>query len=136
MAGTPQFVPTQVVDKNEHNIRSTFCTSQRERRSRGHPFAPRQAKALRRHPDWIRGLRDQSQEVGAAFFFKQWGAWEPWPPTTTIGRDGMRINAQGEDVTERPGMGKAQTVVRVGKKAAGRKLDGREWSEFPEVTRG
>jgi len=29
------------------------------------------------HPDWARGLRDQCQEIGIPFHFKQWGAW--WP---------------------------------------------------------
>ena len=27
------------------------------------------------HPDWVRSLRDQCQEAGVAFFFKQWGEW-------------------------------------------------------------
>jgi protein gp37 len=25
------------------------------------------------HPDWVRDIRDQCQEAGVAFFFKQWG---------------------------------------------------------------
>lgn len=29
------------------------------------------------HPDWVRGLRDQCQAAGVAFFFKQWGEWHP-----------------------------------------------------------
>lgn len=29
------------------------------------------------HPDWVRGLRDQCQSAGVAFFFKQWGEWGP-----------------------------------------------------------
>ena len=57
------------------------------------------------HPDWIRALRDQCQSAGVPFFFKQWGAHAPGP-------DGPR---------------------RVGKKAAGRLLDGRTWDEFPGV---
>jgi protein gp37 len=27
------------------------------------------------HPDWARSLRDQCQDAGVAFFFKQWGEW-------------------------------------------------------------
>ncbi len=27
--------------------------------------------------DWVRGIRDQTQEAGAAFFFKQWGGIKP-----------------------------------------------------------
>jgi len=29
------------------------------------------------HPDWIRSLRDQCQESGVPFFFKNWGQWFP-----------------------------------------------------------
>jgi protein gp37 len=62
------------------------------------------------HPAWARSLREQCYAAGVAFFFKQWGAWAP----TTPGH---------------PQDGKA--VVRVGKKAAGRHLDGRTWDQFP-----
>ena len=27
------------------------------------------------HPDWVRSLRDQCEEAGVPFFFKQWGEW-------------------------------------------------------------
>ncbi|MDE2096945.1 MAG: phage Gp37/Gp68 family protein [Patescibacteria group bacterium] len=71
------------------------------------------------HPDWVRGLRDQCQAAGVAFFFKQWGAW--YPATEhhyEIGDSGTML----DDGT---------SVVRVGKARAGRTLDGREWNEFP-----
>ena len=29
------------------------------------------------HPDWARKLRDQCEDVGIPFLFKQWGAWAP-----------------------------------------------------------
>jgi protein gp37 len=48
-------------------------------------------------PTWVREIRDQCIEQGAAFFFKQWGGLRP--------------------------------------KSGGRELDGREWSDFPEVGR-
>ena len=60
------------------------------------------------HPMWFRSLRDQCVQAGVPFFFKQWGEWGP-PPE---------------------GIG---PMVCVGKKAAGRMLDGREWGQFPEV---
>lgn len=59
------------------------------------------------HPDWARSLRDQCQSAGIPFFFKQWGEYIP----TTEYRDGQ------------------QFMSRVGKKAAGRLLDGRIWHE-------
>ncbi len=35
-----------------------------------------------------------------------------------------------------PPYGRGAQVFRVGRKAAGRVLDGRTWDEFPEVTKG
>ncbi len=46
-------------------------------------------------PEWVREIRDQCEDKGVAFFFKQWGGLRP--------------------------------------KSGGRKLDGREWSQFPEI---
>lgn len=64
------------------------------------------AHARPTHPDWIRALRDQCKASGVPFLFKQWGEWAP---------------TEGDSVQ----------VTRVGKKAAGRALDGRTWDEFP-----
>lgn len=70
------------------------------------------------HPDWARSLRDQCLAVGVPFLFKQWGEWAPffWTadhPTHYFG-DGVMVG-------------------RVGKKIAGRMLDGRTWDEYPEA---
>lgn len=77
------------------------------------------ANARPMHPDWARSLRNQCQAAGVAFHFKQWGEFGPVEkppyPITQIGWD------------EVIGLGK------IGKKAAGRVLDGREWNEMPEV---
>ena len=71
------------------------------------------------HPDWARSLRDQCKAAGVSFFFKQWGEWYP---------DKKGIYERGDSAIF------GNTVVhRVGKKAAGRLLDGREWNEMPEV---
>ena len=59
------------------------------------------------HVEWARSMRDECVENGIPYFFKQWGAFAP-------AADGLEI-------------------VRLGKKKAGRLLDGREWNEFPEV---
>ena len=66
------------------------------------------------HPDWFRSLRDQCQAAGVPFFFKQWGEW-----TATPTPEGGTHYFTG-------GM-----MKRVGKKAAGATLDGREWREVP-----
>ena len=82
------------------------------------------------HPDWARSARDQcaaarhgASATGVPFFFKQWGEWAPYEPLKELVGgypDNVRHALDGE-------------VVRVGKKAAGRRLDGREHSEFPKV---
>ena len=109
------------------------------------------------HPDWARSLRDQCVAAGVAFFFKQWGEYicEPIPDDFSaahdccidhLGRDcaisfshGERWEAHAEKSTwQRCEKFDRRWVLpnRVGKKAAGRLLDGREWNEMPEVNRG
>jgi len=89
------------------------------------------------HPDWVRSLRDQCREAGVPFFFKQWGEWFPrdqWehnPDLILPDDDVAYINGPYTHVFDGPdGL---YPVHRVGKKAAGRLLDGREWNEMPEV---
>lgn len=83
------------------------------------------------HPDWFRSLRDQCVQAGVPFFFQQWGAWSPTAPATAQQRlvhlDG-RIRAQDYQTPADDGW---RAMGRVGKKAAGRVLDGRTWEEMP-----
>ena len=77
------------------------------------------------HPDWFLSLRDQCQAAGVAFFFKQWGEWLP-----------MMGHVQGVPVRREKYSHSDGTIMgRVGKRAAGRLLDGREWNEFPAVAK-
>ncbi len=86
------------------------------------------------HPDWARSLRDQCKAAGVPFMFKQWGEWAPF------GFDGQE---QGPSKVWRSwgGLGWGEyrggptndCVARIGKKAAGRLLDGCTHDEFPEV---
>lgn len=71
------------------------------------------------HPDWFRAVRDQCAAAGVAFFFKQWGEWIA--PSQI--QKGMTIGMRGQE--DQFG------CFRVGKKTAGRLLDGHEWNEFP-----
>lgn len=79
------------------------------------------------HPDWARSVRDQCVAAGVPFFFKQHGEW--------IGTPDLRMLPGGQG----PGFGRFDhcrydmdhEAVRVGKRTAGRLLDGREWAEFP-----
>jgi protein gp37 len=63
-------------------------------------------------PDWARSLRDQCRASSVAFYFKQWGEWAP--------------------VTDAGG----EVVRRIGKKTAGRVLDGRTWDQCPAQLEG
>lgn len=100
------------------------------------------------HPEWARSLRDQCSAAGVPFLFKQWGEWVPqvgavdgWtiPDDPEISRTDHRDwedDHWGEpyrpmwcdDIDD-------DTVSRVGKKYAGRLLDGVEHNGFPEVRR-
>ncbi len=88
------------------------------------------------HPDWVRTLRDQCTESGVAFLFKQWGEWMPngaWRRDT--GRPAANPREHIFDEGGRDGF--IPFMARVGKKAAGRVLDGRTWDEYPkEADRG
>ena len=92
------------------------------------------------HPDWFRSVRDQCQAAGVPFFFKQWGEWRPvcalyGDPERDQKENGcgelFSVAPTGEIVEDRqPPIG-SWLMERIGKKAAGRLLDGREWNEFP-----
>ncbi|MEU4558576.1 phage Gp37/Gp68 family protein [Actinoplanes sp. NPDC023936] len=69
------------------------------------------------HPDWARALRDECIAAGVPYFFKQWGEWAPLVPGVN----------PGKEIRAYPGA----LIQRVGKKAAGRELDGRTWDEYP-----
>lgn len=96
----------------------------------------RQARSM--HPDWPRSLREQCAAARVKFFFKQWGEWAPSTPEEAQGnpRSGWQAIAAHPHVAKAadlyPEAG-AKFIARVGKKAAGRLLDGVEHNEFPRV---
>jgi protein gp37 len=70
--------------------------------------------------DWFLVARNYCIRSHIPFFFKQWGDW--LPPMC----EGPEIDGATElNCSDHP--------IRVGKKRAGRLLDGREWNAFPEV---
>lgn len=73
------------------------------------------------HPAWARSLRDQCQAASVPFFFKQWGEWLPAGQQQSTGKDGGPLVNVRDDLKP----------ARLGKRLAGRLLDGREWNEFP-----
>lgn len=84
------------------------------------------ANARPMHPDWVRSLRDQCVDAGVPFFFKQWGEWLPHgqsvKPISTRSGNFHTWSSFPFDWSK-----------YVGKKSAGRLLDGRTWDEFPTV---
>lgn len=75
------------------------------------------------NPDWARSLRDQCQASGVPYYFKQWGEWAGY---------GQATKANGSDFSEAHRWDSGIVSLRVGKKAAGCTLDGREWKEMPK----
>lgn len=98
------------------------------------------------HPDWARSLRDQCASAGVAFLFKQWGEWAPQVGAVdgwNIGDDPEISRFDHRDWQEdhwsepfRPMWCDERdddTVSRIGKKAAGRLLDGVLHDQYPEA---
>ena len=101
------------------------------------------------HPAWVSSLRNQCTKAGVPFLFKQWGEWVPrsncyhtfsdgqscsdidpsctrWPNVIKLTKSGTngRLLENSDD-------GETAFMQRVGKKTAGRLLNGREHNEFP-----
>lgn len=102
------------------------------------------------HPDWARSLRVQCQAAGVPFLFKQWGEWiEPdidGMPVRLTAREGdpefyeaaskvdgfLCVDGRfASDVDDLELDVRYLGMNRIGKKAAGRLLDGRTWDEVP-----
>ena len=91
------------------------------------------------HPDWARYLRDQCAAAGVSFFFKQWGEFAPGEIAGDYldpekAAKGLRLfdGRWDECWSEVDGhCDDEPDVYRIGKKRAGRLLDGREWNEVP-----
>ena len=103
------------------------------------------------YPDWARGIRDDCVEAGVPYTLKQWGEWAPEEAISendrivagandrwgTVDLDGRlwelttpwtSIDLQTGETTKDP---EEVVMWRVGKKAAGRELDGQVWDQWP-----
>lgn len=109
-------------------------------------------KARPSHPDWLRSLRDQCAAAGVPFFFKQWGEFREYDTGSPevipiidgtdeaddmvdlainpswISRDGVHALTRDHLSMHVP----SRMIERIGKKAAGRLLDGVEHNGYPE----
>lgn len=81
------------------------------------------------HPRWVRDIREQCAVAGVPFLFKQWGEWIAGENDDAPGD----FRARYGRVPERwpTDMCGVHTLFKVGKKAAGRVLDGRTHDGFP-----
>ena len=70
------------------------------------------------HPEWVWSLRDQCKAAGVPFLFKQFGEWLPFGQNTVEGKHHFGFDGD-------------QGFWKVGKKAAGRLLDGHLWDQYP-----
>ncbi len=106
-----EFLPTREWDASENPMMGTLdwviC---------GGESGP---KARPMHPGWARSLRDQCAAAGVPFLFKQWGEWaeNAGLPTELVGQ--RKLLASGD------------LMIKVGKKSAGRLLDGVEHNGVP-----
>lgn len=111
------------------------------------------------HLQWARDIRDQCEAAGVPFLFKQWGEWETgfqrsdgtpvfrqfdtheqWVAKASswvnggicLDRNGKQLQ-RGADMAEARDAGNFPVTImhKVGKKKAGRLLDGREHNGFP-----
>lgn len=99
------------------------------------------------HPAWARGLRDQCRAADVPFFFKQWGEWAPRmafyndedpdqpeePNCGVVQPGGLMVPMCKDAFLHQPPLG-SWWVSRVGKKKAGRLLDGKLHDAFPICT--
>jgi protein gp37 len=104
------------------------------------------------HPDWARSIRDQCAAAGVAFFFKQWGEFLPVGQNlpgygkvhgaTGVKPGRMKLHYGGtpheepkhvfaERGVEFTSTNDGRLTFRVGKKRAGRLLDGIEHNGYP-----
>nr|WP_294809929.1 phage Gp37/Gp68 family protein [uncultured Sphingomonas sp.] len=80
------------------------------------------AKARPSSPSWFLDLLNQCMAQDIAFHFKQWGDWAP-------GQGISLAKARAERAAD------GTTMLRVGKKLAGRLLDGTVWDGLPTARR-
>lgn len=74
------------------------------------------------NPQWFRDVRDECAQLGIAYLFKQWGEWAPAEAVdrATVLKSSGTHTYVGDNY-----------MMRVGKKLAGRLLDGTEHNATP-----
>lgn len=83
------------------------------------------------NPEWFRSVRDQCASAGVPYFFKQWGEYMPVLSVEDVAGGPLPNSRLPEGVGSEVAVGR-WIMRRVGKKAAGAELDGRQHKEWPE----
>jgi protein gp37 len=88
------------------------------------------------HPQWARDIRDQCAGAGVPFLFKQWGEWAPTTAKPIRGEytgGGIFMHPNGYWGCQGDWWdGKAEAMDKVGKRGAGRLLDGVTHDGYPD----
>jgi protein gp37 len=94
------------------------------------------------HPDWARSLRDQCAAAGVPFLFKQWGEWLPFNHfpyqdlsihrADVVDHAGIYLDGTSSGDSFRYPKEISAKLYKVGKKDAGRLLDGVEHNGYPK----
>ena len=84
------------------------------------------ARPMHRH--WAQHIRNQCIAYDVPFFFKQWGEWALYKDEPPRGKFKNILTEMAP-----PKKLEGEHLFRVGKKRAGRLLDGKEWNQLPEV---
>jgi protein gp37 len=103
---------------------SPSCST-RPRRCAGYRASRCSGRSRPMHPKWARSLRDQCEWACVPFLFKQWGEWTPMPAVADHPIWGQPLPA--DRITLEAGA----PLYRVGKKVAGRLLDGVQHDGYP-----
>lgn len=81
------------------------------------------------HPDWVREIWSDCDMMQTPFFFKQWGEYSPHMKDR---EKAVYVEYETGTVVKKERAGpNCWMVEKIGKKAAGRELDGKTYSEFP-----
>lgn len=100
------------------------------------------ANARPMHPQWAKYLRDQCKQAGVPFMFKQWGEWGPRSHCNHLvaidySLSGLSVNKtnmwRSKIMVDGHLIAEDAEMLRVGKKMAGRLLNGREHNGFPKA---
>ncbi len=83
------------------------------------------------HPYWARTIRDQCATAGVPFLFKQWGEWVPGGHPAALAIAPLTMAGAAKAMTEGGQFPDGQSCWNVGKKAAGRLLDGVQHDGYP-----